>query len=207
LDEQQCSPATVALWWLATTWKRPAAPYKDEVGWVLTVEEEECGGSGDLNRFQPALVLGRWTNGGGGGRRAAGALGRQVSCEKVEVEEGLSCSVALHTKEEEENGGGSGGRVDGRLRRCLVRWLTPGASSGAGQGERRGAAATDDEVMRMRHGTRERRGADGWAQVAWVALGLCRGSGPAVERKKRAEPKVTMQFFNYSNIFKRLELI
>jgi hypothetical protein len=126
----------------------------------------------------------------------------------VEVEEGLSRSVALHTEAEEENGGGSGGRVDGRLRRgSPVRWLTPGASSGAGQGERRGATATDDEVMRMRHGTRERRGADGWAQVAWVALGLCRGSGPAVERKKRAEPKVTMQFFNYSNIFKRLELI
>jgi hypothetical protein len=36
-------------------------------GGVLTMEEEECSDSGDLNRFQPALVLGRWTNGGGGG--------------------------------------------------------------------------------------------------------------------------------------------
>jgi hypothetical protein len=46
--------------------------------------------------------------------------------------------------------------------------------------------------------------ADGWAQVV---LGHCRGSGLAMGRKKRAEPKVTVQFSNYSNIFRRLELI
>jgi hypothetical protein len=33
------------------------------------------------------------------------------------------------------------------------------------------------------------------------------GGGPVVGRKKRADPKVTVQFSNYSNIFKRLELI
>jgi hypothetical protein len=40
-----------------------------------------------------------------------------------------------------------------------------------------------------------------------VALGRCGGSGPAMGRRKWAEPKVTGLFSIYSNIFKRLELI
>jgi hypothetical protein len=60
------------------------------------------------------------------------------------MKEGLSRSAALHAEAEEENGGGSGGQLDGWLRRekgSLVRCLMPGVSGGAAPGERRLQAA------------------------------------------------------------------
>jgi hypothetical protein len=54
------------------------------------------------------------------------------------TKEGLSRSAALHAEVEEENGGGSGGQLDGWLRRergSLVRCLMPRVSGGAAPGE------------------------------------------------------------------------